>query len=106
MNVTCIPGIGVFTFHFDKKNYSEAKSKCEEDGGQLAVVLSEQRTNLLAISLFHQSLPQKKTQAYIGLDDSENEGTYVSSDGLFKNIWPFCISCIVIYKSDTPYVLY
>lgn len=85
VNVSCLPGIGIFTFHFDKKNYTQAQTTCKEDGGRLAAVLSELRTTHLANTLSYQADRKGKTVlAYIGLDDIKDEGTYISSSGRLR----------------------
>ncbi|XP_075213656.1 uncharacterized protein LOC142319867 [Lycorma delicatula] len=81
INVSCIPGIGIFTFHFEKMNYTQAEIACLEDGGLLASTITEQKTRQLATLMMSFDEYKKNMQAYIGLNDIENEGTFISSSG-------------------------
>lgn len=47
-NATCLRNVGVFRLHKDKQNYTHAIDNCQKEGGDLADIVSEARTNGLS----------------------------------------------------------
>ncbi|XP_039281011.1 uncharacterized protein LOC111056023 isoform X2 [Nilaparvata lugens] len=80
-NVTCVPGIGIFILHNESRNHSEAVQLCREEGGVLASPLSEKRSMYLGHLIASTGKSGVSDKWYVGLDDIQMEGTFVSSTG-------------------------
>lgn len=81
-NMTCVPKEGIFMFSNDKLNYSDAITKCDEYGGMLANIITEEASNKVAnVLVKSNSQKNKLLQAYVGLNDIEQEGTFLSING-------------------------
>uniref|UniRef100_A0A146L2F6 Secretory phospholipase A2 receptor n=1 Tax=Lygus hesperus TaxID=30085 RepID=A0A146L2F6_LYGHE len=78
-NVSCIPKVGVFQIHRERKSFSNAEKACENEGGQLADITSDLHTTHLSslISSLNVSV------AYVGLKQwNESQDDYLTSQGL------------------------
>lgn len=78
INATCIPSVGIFKLYATKENYTSAITKCQINGGDLANIVTEERTNALS-DLIKVSLKLWYKAAYVGLDDITKEGQYETS---------------------------
>lgn len=67
--------MGLFQLNKEKRNYTDAISSCQQQGGDLAHVLSESRTNTLS-NVILQELQEWYKAAYVGLDDTRVEGLF------------------------------
>lgn len=103
-NITCLPSIGIFIFHYDERmNYTEASITCENHNGYLANVLSDIRTNYLSFLVAQQNndldknsvifqensnQSNKKNQmipirhAFVGLREVRIKGQFLDSNGI------------------------
>ncbi|XP_078594587.1 uncharacterized protein LOC144872390 isoform X2 [Branchiostoma floridae x Branchiostoma japonicum] len=63
----------------EKANFRDAQSVCEKEGGRLATIPNKYTNNYLLSKIRH--LQGYKDGYWIGLNDIENEGTFVWSDG-------------------------
>uniref|UniRef100_A0A8D8QDW3 Collectin-11 n=2 Tax=Cacopsylla melanoneura TaxID=428564 RepID=A0A8D8QDW3_9HEMI len=77
-NVTCVPKVGMFKLHKEKMNFTAAQEICIEEGGYLANVLSEQKTNALSSLIASMYSGRGKHLVYVGLHDSDMEGQYIN----------------------------
>ncbi|KAL1458526.1 hypothetical protein WDU94_008668 [Cyamophila willieti] len=77
-NVTCVPKVGMFKLHKEKMNFTAAQEVCIEEGGYLANVLNEQKTNALSSLIASVYSGRGKHLVYVGLHDSDMEGQYVN----------------------------
>lgn len=68
----CIKSVGLFRIFQEKLNYTNAITKCQDVGGDLADITSEIRTNGIA-SLLKDNLADWFKIAYVGLDDIKRE---------------------------------
>lgn len=87
-NSSCIPSIGIFKLYDTKENYTRSILKCQENGGDLANILSEERTNFLS-KLIKLSLRLWYKAAYVGLDDIKEEGKFETSSGTLMNCYKY-----------------
>lgn len=71
----------MFKLHREKANFTAAQEVCVEEGGYLANVLSEQKTNALSDLIGSVFAGRAKHAVYVGLHDSEMEGQYVNMRG-------------------------
>ncbi|XP_065199741.1 uncharacterized protein LOC135831292 isoform X2 [Planococcus citri] len=66
-NMTCVPKEGIFMISYSKLNYTDAAAKCEEYGGILANIITEELSmrvaNIIAKS---QANKNRQMQAYVG----------------------------------------
>eukprot|EP00058_Branchiostoma_floridae_P000127 XP_002585615.1 hypothetical protein BRAFLDRAFT_258173 [Branchiostoma floridae] len=70
----------------EKANFRDAQSVCEKEGGRLATIPNKYTNNYLLSKIRH--LQGYKDGYWIGLNDIENEGTFVWSDGsTLKGTW-------------------
>lgn len=79
-------GVGIFRLHEKAANYTEALKNCKDEGGELASVLSAKRTNGLANIVSGLKYVKK---AYVGLNDMESEGKFVTPSGNLVNCYEF-----------------
>ncbi|XP_074115056.1 uncharacterized protein LOC141537772 [Cotesia typhae] len=82
ITVKCLPRVGVFIISEESKNYTEAKSICEEVNGKLAHVISEERTEGLAKFISH------STPVFVGLSNRRS-----SRDRFWKNEFDEPLDC-------------
>ncbi|RZB66654.1 uncharacterized protein BDFB_004386 [Asbolus verrucosus] len=80
-NATCVKSVGLFDVVQEKRNYTEAINFCQNLGADLADVMSEVRTNALSTLLKSQRGWYKA--AYVGLEDTDVEGTFENPMGNF-----------------------
>ncbi|XP_014253174.1 uncharacterized protein LOC106668713 [Cimex lectularius] len=80
-NVSCIPKVGVYQLHKERKNYTEAEEICEEEGGFLADITSEMYT----VHITSLISSQKVKKAYIGLYENEQTREFVTSQDVPLN---------------------
>ncbi|KAI5705203.1 hypothetical protein M8J75_012966 [Diaphorina citri] len=73
-NVSCVPKVGMFKLHTEKMNFTAAQDVCEEEGGYLANVLTEQKTNALSALIASVYSGRGKHMVYVGLHDMDMEG--------------------------------
>lgn len=82
-NMTCVPKEGIFMFSNEKLNYSDAISKCNDYGGVLANILTEELSNKVANVMVKSNIQKNKLlQAYVGLNDIDQEGVFLSINGI------------------------
>lgn len=77
-NVSCIPKVGVFQLHRERKNYENAELLCENEGGTLADIATDLHTTHLSslMGTLNVSL------AYVGLKQwNETQDEYLTSKG-------------------------
>ncbi|BES89271.1 CLECT [Nesidiocoris tenuis] len=78
-NVSCIPKVGIFQLHRERRNYDNASSVCEEEGGLLADVSTDLYTTQLSSLIASLNV----TAAYVGLKHwNASEGEFITSKGL------------------------
>lgn len=81
-NLTCVPKVGMFQLHREVVNYTDAAEACEWEGGRLARVTSAERTNhLSAVVASLGNNTRRLHLAYVGMQDAEQEGSFVTSAG-------------------------
>lgn len=80
--------MGIFHLFQDKMNYIDSVSACQCIGGDLANVVSEARTNALSLLLSNKLMDWQKV-AYVGLDDRQKEGRFVTSSGNFLSCYKY-----------------
>lgn len=85
-NSTCVVGVGIFNLHEQRANYTEAIEICREEGGELANVLTETRTNGLSSIV---STMKTERKAYVGMDDIEQEGKFMTITGKLLSCFEF-----------------
>lgn len=64
--------------HREKSNYTYAIIQCQNQGGDLANVLSEKRTNALS-KLIKNGIKDWYRAAFVGLDDLQSRGEFKNS---------------------------
>ena len=77
-----ISGSKCFFVSTAKLNYDAAKTACQDMGAQLATISGSTENQLVHNLLILQG---NRSAAYIGLNDIENEGTYVWQEGTFDH---------------------
>lgn len=87
-NATCIKSIGLFDVLSEKENYTMSILKCQSNGADLAHVLTEHRTNYLS-ELLNKSISDWYKAAYIGLDDMQIEGKFLTPAGTVMECFRF-----------------
>lgn len=62
----------------EKLNYTQAIDKCEEYGGMLMNIIPEEATKKASEIIAKSKISSRRNrlQAYVGLDDIENEGKF------------------------------
>lgn len=80
--------MGIFKLFDDGENYTSAISRCQESSGDLAEVVSEIRTNSLS-DLIKNSLKLWYKVAYVGLDDTNIEGSFETPLGNHLGCYKF-----------------
>lgn len=65
-------------------NFTAAQDVCEEEGGYLANVLTEQKTNALSALIASVYSGRGKHMVYVGLHDMDMEGQYVNMKGRYN----------------------
>lgn len=80
-----MPREGVYMFSEENLNYTEAITRCEEHGGKLANVITEEATNRVANLIAKWKNARSKLQAYVGLNDIKQEGKFFSINGEFQH---------------------
>ncbi|KAG5882988.1 hypothetical protein JTB14_004327 [Gonioctena quinquepunctata] len=76
-NATCLRNTGLFVISHEKLNYTNSIIHCQSIGADLADTSTEKRTKLLS-QIIDNSLQSWYKVAYVGLDDTDQEGTFVS----------------------------
>lgn len=72
--------------HEEKVNYTEAVKLCREESGELASVMSSKRTIGLSNIVGHL---RRDREAYVGLDDIEHEGKFVTASGKLASCFEY-----------------
>ncbi|KAK6618891.1 hypothetical protein RUM44_003272 [Polyplax serrata] len=85
-DMVCVVGVGIFRLHENKANYTEAMKVCRDEGGELASVLSSKRT--IGLSNMISNLKHDRL-AYVGLDDIEHEGKFMTASGKLANCFEY-----------------
>jgi len=88
-------GVGYYKIHSEYKTWHEARKICAEEGGHLAIINSEEESNVLR-SMFAPRVGELKKQClFIGFHDLYNEGQYLtvfdeplSSTGFYRWFHP------------------
>ncbi|XP_069694989.1 hemolymph lipopolysaccharide-binding protein-like isoform X1 [Periplaneta americana] len=71
-------GIGYYKLHKDLKKWAEARQICQQEGGHLVIINSEEEDKVLQ-SMFAPVAEQLKTQwAFVGFHDLYTEGQYLT----------------------------
>ncbi|KAK7790052.1 hypothetical protein R5R35_007428 [Gryllus longicercus] len=74
-----VPGVGYYRIHKELHTWAEAKAICEAEGGHLLIINSEAEDK--AILQLLKRTPNLSTWLFIGFDDKEKEGFYVTIFG-------------------------
>lgn len=69
-NSTCLPTIGVFFISDQRSNFSTATKACRASSGNLAHILSYERTNQISNLLKTNFTNKDDTLAYVGLNET------------------------------------
>nr|CAD7430305.1 unnamed protein product [Timema monikensis] len=80
-NHTCVPGVGVFRVHPRPANFTQARQVCHSEDGELPSVITEARTVGLAQLVTTALSGTGIKRAFVGLDDRDTEGRYVTGKG-------------------------
>ncbi|XP_024217013.1 uncharacterized protein [Halyomorpha halys] len=76
INQTCLPRIGVYLVHRERKNFTEARDTCESEDGYLADISNAPKTVQLASALAKEHI----RKAFVGL--SQEEGYFITSQDM------------------------
>nr|CAI5839083.1 unnamed protein product [Callosobruchus analis] len=79
-NSTCIESTGVFNILADRLNYSDSALGCQAINAELADIVTETRTKHLS-QYIESTLDGWYKVAYVGLDDIDQEGTFITAQG-------------------------
>ncbi|GLH13393.1 Lectin subunit alpha [Gryllus bimaculatus] len=74
-----VPGVGFYRVHKELHTWAEAKAICEAEGGHLLIINSEAEDH--AILQLLKRTPNLSTWLFIGFNDKEQEGFYVTIFG-------------------------
>lgn len=78
-NTTCLPSIGIFSFNETLTIYSKAFETCIIQGGALAHILSETRTNSLSKLFFQHKNLTNQQMVYVGLNETNEKNVFMTS---------------------------
>lgn len=82
-NTTCVPFVGVFLFVEQRENYTKALNVCLNNGGSLAHVVTELRTNSLSLLVDDHYRTTLKSSVYVGLNETWD--TFNTTSDMYRN---------------------
>jgi hypothetical protein len=82
-------GLGNYKIHSDLKTWLEARQTCAQEGGHLAIINSEEESEVLQSIFAPVAAQLKQVWVFIGFHDLYNEGQYLTIFG--KELLSKCI---------------
>jgi hypothetical protein len=73
--------VGYYKIHSELQTWQEARQICAQEGGHLAIINSEEESEVLRSIFAPVAAKVKGVWAYIGFHDLDNEGQYLTVFG-------------------------
>ena len=74
-------GVGYYKIHSELKNWQEAREICEQEGGHLAIINSEEESKVLQEIFAPVAANLKEVYVFIGFHDLYKEGQFLTIFG-------------------------